>query len=63
MTKLPIPPTPVGTEIIAIALSPDGTKLAVASERPDHRHYQASSSYCGVLGGHGGGAAHLVVAG
>jgi hypothetical protein len=32
MTKLPIPPTPVGTDISAIALSPDGTKLAVASE-------------------------------
>jgi hypothetical protein len=33
MRKLPIPPTPVGTGIAAIALSPDGTKLAVASER------------------------------
>ncbi len=32
MTRLPIPPTPVGTDIVAIALSPDGTKLAVASE-------------------------------
>jgi hypothetical protein len=33
MRKLPIPPTPVGTRISAIALSPDATKLAVASER------------------------------
>jgi hypothetical protein len=33
MRKLPIPPTPVGTGISAIALSPDGTKLAVVSER------------------------------
>ena len=33
MRKLPIPPTPVGTGISAIALSPDGTKLAVATER------------------------------
>jgi hypothetical protein len=33
MRKLPIPPTPVGTQISAIALSPDATKLAVASER------------------------------
>jgi hypothetical protein len=33
MTKLRIPPTAVGTGISAIALSPDGTKLAVASER------------------------------
>ena len=32
MTKLPIPTTPVGTGISAIALSPDGTMLAVASE-------------------------------
>jgi hypothetical protein len=32
MRKQPIPPTPVGTGISAIALSPDGTKLAVASE-------------------------------
>ena len=30
--KLPIPTTPVGTGISAIALSPDGTMLAVASE-------------------------------
>jgi hypothetical protein len=41
MTKLPIPPTPVGTGIEAIALSPDGTKLAVASERvTDNPHEQ-----------------------
>jgi hypothetical protein len=33
MKRLPIPPTPVGTDINAIALSPDGTKLAVASDR------------------------------
>jgi hypothetical protein len=33
MRKLPIPATPVGTDINAIALSPDGTKLAVASDR------------------------------
>ena len=33
MKKLPIAPTPVGAGISAIALSPDGTKLAVASER------------------------------
>jgi hypothetical protein len=33
MKKLPIPPTLVGTGISAIALSPDGTMLAVASER------------------------------
>ena len=32
MSKLPIPPTPVGAIVSAIALSPDGTKLAVASE-------------------------------
>jgi hypothetical protein len=32
MIRLPIPPTPVGTIVDAIALSPDGTKLAVASE-------------------------------
>jgi hypothetical protein len=32
MKKLPIPPTPVGTDINAMALSPDGAKLAVASE-------------------------------
>jgi hypothetical protein len=32
MRKLPIRPTPVGTMVDAIALSPDGTKLAVASE-------------------------------
>ena len=32
MRKLPIPTTPVGTGISAIALSPDGTMLAVASE-------------------------------
>lgn len=31
MTKLPVPATPVGTEILAIALSPDGTKLAVGT--------------------------------
>jgi hypothetical protein len=31
MTRLPVPATPVGTEILAIALSPDGTKLAVGS--------------------------------
>jgi hypothetical protein len=31
MTRLPIPPTPVGTGIDSMALSPDGTKLAVAS--------------------------------
>lgn len=33
MTKLPIPPTTVGTGIDAIAISPNGTMLAVASER------------------------------
>jgi hypothetical protein len=32
MRELPIPPTPVGTVISAMALSPDGTELAVASE-------------------------------
>jgi hypothetical protein len=32
MKKLPIPGTPAGTVISAIALSPDGTMLAVASE-------------------------------
>jgi len=32
MKRLPIPPTPVGTGVAAIALSPDGTMLAVASE-------------------------------
>lgn len=32
MTTLPIKPTPVGTEINSIALSPDGTMLAVASQ-------------------------------
>lgn len=31
MTKLPVPATPVGTQILAIALSPDGTKLAVGT--------------------------------
>jgi hypothetical protein len=31
MTRLPVPATPVGTEILAIALSPDGTKLAVGT--------------------------------
>ena len=31
MTRLPIPPTPVGTVVAAIALSPDGTMLAVAT--------------------------------
>lgn len=31
MTRLPIPPTPVGTEVTGLALSPDGTKLAVAT--------------------------------
>src|SRR5262249_54886811 len=31
MTTLPVPATPVGTEIIAIALSPDGSKLAVGT--------------------------------
>jgi hypothetical protein len=41
MRRLPIPPTPVGTGIAAIALSPDGTKLAVASERvSDDPHEQ-----------------------
>ena len=41
MRKLPIPPTPVGTQISAIALSPDATKLAVASERlTDDPHEQ-----------------------
>jgi hypothetical protein len=41
MKKLPIAPTPVGTGISAIALSPDGTKLAVASERvTDNPHEQ-----------------------
>jgi len=32
MTRLPIPRTPVGTCILGISLSPDGTKLAVATE-------------------------------
>jgi hypothetical protein len=41
MRKLPIPPTPVGTRISAIALSPDATKLAVATERlTDDPHEQ-----------------------
>jgi hypothetical protein len=31
MTRLPVPATPAGTEILAIALSPDGTKLAVGT--------------------------------
>ena len=31
VTKLPVPATPVGTEILAIALSPDGSKLAVGT--------------------------------
>ena len=31
MTRLPVPATPVGTEILAIALSPDGSKLAVGT--------------------------------
>ena len=31
MTRLPVPATPGGTEILAIALSPDGTKLAVGT--------------------------------
>lgn len=31
MTRLPIPVTPVGTGILGIALSPDGTKLAVGT--------------------------------
>jgi len=31
MTKLPVPATPAGTEILAIALSPDGSKLAVGT--------------------------------
>ena len=33
MRKLPVPPTPVGTDISAIALSPNATELAVVSER------------------------------
>ncbi|HEX4087766.1 MAG TPA: hypothetical protein VHZ33_03565 [Trebonia sp.] len=41
MRKLSIPPTPVGTGIEAIALSPDATMLAVASERvTDNPHEQ-----------------------
>jgi hypothetical protein len=41
MRKLPIPTTPVGTGISAIALSPDGTMLAVASEAvTDNPHEQ-----------------------
>jgi hypothetical protein len=32
MTRLPVPTTPAGTCIEGIALSPDGTKLAVATE-------------------------------
>ena len=31
MTKLPVPATPVGTEILAIALSPDAAMLAVGT--------------------------------
>ena len=31
MTRLPIPPTPAGTEILAIALSPDAAMLAVGT--------------------------------
>ncbi len=31
MTRLPIPRTPVGTDVVAMALSPDGTKLAVGT--------------------------------
>jgi hypothetical protein len=41
MRKLPIPPTLVGTEVNAMALSPDGTKLAVVSDRvTDNSHEQ-----------------------
>jgi hypothetical protein len=31
MTRLPVPATPVGAQVLAIALSPDGTKLAVGT--------------------------------
>jgi hypothetical protein len=43
MTRLPIPRTPVGTDIVAMALSPDGTKLAVGttpySTNPDVKQW------------------------
>jgi hypothetical protein len=52
MKKLPIPPTPVGTGISAIALSPDGTMLAVASERvsDDPREQQLLRVYSVATG-------------
>ena len=34
LTRLPIPPSPLGTGVDAIALSPDGTRLAVAFQTP-----------------------------
>ena len=59
MTKLPVPATPVGTEILAIALSPDGTKLAVGTAPWTDDHHPCEAGTDGVLGGHGGGAADL----
>lgn len=38
MAKLPIPPTPVGTVIAGIELSPDGTKLAVTVPFTTNNH-------------------------
>ena len=58
MTKLPIPATQVGAEVLGIALSPDGTKLAVGTT-PWTTATNVRQTLAGVLGRHRGGAADL----
>ena len=60
LTPLPIPATAAGTNVAAIALSPDGTELAVALQPDGLNDPSAADLPAGLLGRHRGPAAFVV---